>query len=114
MWFVAADTVYKAVPYNVVADWAAQGRLARTDKVRPTGTQVPWVTVSEHELLADYLARPSPAKAVPAKPAAPPLPAEPARPTEPAAEAPGESVELPDPDPPTTATIFCPSRAACR
>ncbi len=30
VWFVAANTVYKGVPYNVVADWAQQGRLAPT------------------------------------------------------------------------------------
>ena len=28
VWFVTANTVYKGVPYNVVADWAQQGRLA--------------------------------------------------------------------------------------
>ena len=104
VWFVAADTVYKGVPYNVVADWTSQGRLARTDKVRPAGTQAPWVAVGGYELLADYLARPSPAKAVP-----PPAPAVPALPPEPGAdpspaklpgEPQGESVELPDPEPP--------------
>ena len=35
VWFVAANTVYKGVPYNVVADWVQQGRLAPTDMVRP-------------------------------------------------------------------------------
>jgi hypothetical protein len=56
--------VYKAVPYNVVADWTQQGRLARTDKVRPSGTEEPWVAVADHDLLVDYLPRPSAAKAV--------------------------------------------------
>ncbi|AMV26813.1 Biopolymer transport protein ExbD/TolR [Gemmata sp. SH-PL17] len=96
VWFVAANTVYKAVPYNVVADWTQQGRLARTDKVRPAGTTTAWVAISDYDLLADYLARPSPATAAPAPLAIPDaddqapasaLPAEPA------------PVELPDPEP---------------
>lgn len=104
VWFMAANTVYKAVPYNVVADWTAQGRLARTDKVRPAGTEAPWVAVGEHELLADYLARPSRATAVPPAPEKPATAA--AVPTEPAtgdgaAEPHGEPAELPDPEPPT-------------
>src|SRR5690349_15670150 len=68
VWFVTANTVYKAVPYNVVADWTQQGRLARTDRVRPSGTEGAWVPVAEHELLADYLPRPSAAKKAPAAP----------------------------------------------
>lgn len=86
VWFVAADTVYKAVPYNVVADWTQQGRLARTDKVRPTGTAEAWVAVGEYDLLSDYLARPSAATVAPSQPEA---------------EAPAqeESAELPDPEP---------------
>lgn len=101
VWFLGANTVYKAVPYNVVADWTAQGRLARTDKVRPAGTESPWVAVGDHELLADYLARPSAAKAVAPKPA-PVVAVAAALPAEPTAEAEqqGEEVELPDPEPP--------------
>lgn len=103
VWFITANTVYKAVPYNVVADWTAQGRLARTDKVRPAGTESAWVAVGNHELLADYLARPSVATAVPPKVEAPATaqPALPALPAEPTADdAHGETVELPDPEPP--------------
>jgi biopolymer transport protein ExbD len=66
VWFVTANTVYKAVPYNVVADWTQQGRLARTDMVRPAGSDEKWVQIAEHELLADYLPRPSAAKKAPA------------------------------------------------
>ena len=65
VWFVVANTVYKGVPYNVVADWAQQGRLAATDMVRPAGTNVAWATVAEHEFLSDYLPRPAAATAVP-------------------------------------------------
>ena len=57
VWFVAANTVYKGVPYNVVADWTQQGRLAATDMVRPAGTNMAWATVAEHEFLSDYLPR---------------------------------------------------------
>jgi len=49
VWFVAAEQVYKGVPYNVVADWTQQGRLAPTDMVRPTGTKEGWVKISAHE-----------------------------------------------------------------
>ncbi len=65
VWFLAANTVYKAVPYGVVAEWAQGGRLATTDKVRPVGTNVPWVDVGKYELLADYIPRLTPSVAVP-------------------------------------------------
>ena len=58
VWFVAANTVYKAVPYNVVADWTGQGRLSSSDKLRPAGTESEWKPVSEWELFADYLPAP--------------------------------------------------------
>ena len=70
VWFIVANTVYKGVPYNVVADWAQQGRLAATDMVRPSGTNMAWATVAEHEFLSDYLPRASAATAVPAADAA--------------------------------------------
>ncbi len=89
VWFVTANTVYKAVPYNVVADWTQQGRLARTDKVRPAGSTEAWVAVGDHDLLIDYLTRPSTATAVPA--VLPTSDNEPPTATEP--------VELPDPEP---------------
>jgi biopolymer transport protein ExbD len=64
VWFVAANTVYKAVPYNVVADWTSQGRLGPADKLRPAGTEVEWKAVPLWPLFADYLPRPSAAKVV--------------------------------------------------
>lgn len=57
VWFQSADTVYKGVPYNVVTDWADQGRLSADDRVRPSGTEVPWVKVSEDPRISDYLFR---------------------------------------------------------
>jgi biopolymer transport protein ExbD len=58
VWFVKLNTVYKGVPYTVVAEWTQQGRLAPFDKVRPTKTTLPWTDISEHELFGDYVQRP--------------------------------------------------------
>lgn len=66
VWFVTANTVYKGVPYNVVADWVQGGRLAAADMLRPAGTSVAWGKVADNEFLSDYLPRPTRAKAVPA------------------------------------------------
>ncbi len=95
VWFVTANTVYKGVPYHVVADWTQQGRLGGSDMVRPAGTDVAWGKVGEQEGLIDYLPQPSVAKAVPvsALAAAGFTVVESA---EPAAE---ETAELPEPEP---------------
>jgi biopolymer transport protein ExbD len=58
VWFQTANTVYKGVPYNVVAEWTGQGRLGAPDLLRPAGTTDPWVRLDTIELLADYLPRP--------------------------------------------------------
>ncbi len=55
VWYVSAEQVYRGVPFQVAAGWVEQGRLAATDKVRPTKTNDLWVTVAAHPLLADYL-----------------------------------------------------------
>jgi biopolymer transport protein ExbD len=55
VWFVKADTVYKAVPISVVMDWAGQGRLAGSDKVRPAGTDVAWQRVADNVHIGDFL-----------------------------------------------------------
>lgn len=109
VWFMAADTVYKGVPYTVVADWVQQGRLAPTDKVRPAGTAVAWTTAEAHDYLAEYIPRPVEAVAVPAEPAV--TSASPgafevvAGEHEPVAAptAADEHAELPDPEPPPRA-----------
>jgi biopolymer transport protein ExbD len=95
VWFVVANTVYKGVPYNVVADWAQQGRLAATDMVRPAATNMAWATVAEHEFLSDYLPRPTAAKAVAAAPAAFEVVETPAVP---ASSTSGAPAELPEPE----------------
>ncbi|MBN9117847.1 MAG: biopolymer transporter ExbD [Planctomycetes bacterium] len=120
VWFVTANTVYKAVPYNVVADWTQQGRLAGADMVRPTGTADAWVRVDGHELLADYLPPAAVARVAPApKPSKPPKPAKPAEPAAalipaevvgdeapPEPEPEGDPVELPEPEPGPTPSRF--------
>ena len=54
VWFVSANTVYREVPFNVVADWAQQGRLIGSDQIRAGGTK-DWGPLSEHEQLGLYL-----------------------------------------------------------
>jgi biopolymer transport protein ExbD len=69
VWFVAANTVYRGVPYQVVADWTQQGRLSAADQLRPAGSSDPWKKVEDWDLFADYLPRASPAAAAsPAEP----------------------------------------------
>jgi biopolymer transport protein ExbD len=102
VWFLTANTVYKAVPYNVVADWTQQGRLAPTDMVRPAGTEDPWARVSEHDLLADFVPRANTAKRVVA--AAPVAVA--AAPGSAPAATEGEAVELPEPEEPPSKSRF--------
>lgn len=59
VWFQALDTVYRGVPLSVVTDWAEQGRLAGTDRVRPTGVESEWIPIASHPLLSDFLYVPS-------------------------------------------------------
>ena len=102
VWFVAANTVYKQVPYGVVADWTQQGRLGAADMLRPAGAADPWKKVGEWELLADYLPRPDKAVAVTTATGAAVGVAAAGGTTTAVAEAPTTSLELPepaDPDP---------------
>lgn len=85
VWLMTADTVYKGVPYQVVAGWVGEGRLGPADKVRPAGTAAPWAGVGESPLLADYLPRAAPVADV----AVGPIDPDPNRGAEP--------VEAPDP-----------------
>jgi biopolymer transport protein ExbD len=96
VWLIALNTVYKAVPYGVVTGWAQEGRLTPADMVRPAGTTVPWVKVSDQELLADYVPRTGPAVAVPAEPSRTAGTAEKVENSTPNAEYPAD--ELPDAD----------------
>jgi biopolymer transport protein ExbD len=93
VWFVAANTVYKGVPYNVVADWTQEGRLGAADQVRPAGTEDDWIAIGEYELLADYLPRSARAVAVPASASAAAVEAATA-----ASSTTSETAELPEPE----------------
>lgn len=104
VWFVTANTVYKAVPYNVVADWTQQGRLAPTDMVRPAGTEEAWVRVNEHDLLADFVPRAKTAKRVAAPVAVAATVSAEVVPS--GAPAEGEQVELPEPEEPPSKSRF--------
>jgi biopolymer transport protein ExbD len=55
VWLLAANTVYKGVPFAVVADWAGQGRLAADDRIRPAGSAADWVRAADHPTVGDYL-----------------------------------------------------------
>ena len=59
VWFLAADQVYRGVPWAVVSGWAEQGRLAGSDRVRPAGSTVAWQRVQDHPRLADFLFDPA-------------------------------------------------------
>lgn len=56
VWLKQADTVYKGMPWTVITDWIQQGRIARTDHIRPTGTQAAWGLISTHPKFVDYFA----------------------------------------------------------
>ncbi len=38
VWILEANTVYREVPFDAVADWVQQGRLLEDDMLRPSGT----------------------------------------------------------------------------
>jgi biopolymer transport protein ExbD len=97
VWFVSANTVYRGVPYHVVADWTQQGRLAGSDMVRPAGTEIEWGEVAEQDGLSDYLPQPSVARAVPRTLGASAF--EVMEPEETATAVAEEPVELPEPEP---------------
>jgi biopolymer transport protein ExbD len=60
VWIVESNTVYKDVPYTVVADWIQQGRLLETDKVKPAKT-ADWLPLEQ--LFAAYLPKAEPFRA---------------------------------------------------
>jgi hypothetical protein len=72
VWVQSSNTIYKRVPFTVVTDWAQQGRLAATDKLRVAGSADAWMPVSDDPIIADFLfvkepaAAPIPESAAPA------------------------------------------------
>lgn len=55
VWSLAANTVYRGVPYGVVTDWAQQGRVSGEDKVRAAGSKDDWLRLADHPELSDFL-----------------------------------------------------------
>jgi biopolymer transport protein ExbD len=62
VWIIETNTVYKAVPYTVVADWAQQGRLLENDRLRPAGT-TEWQALGSMPAFNPYLPRAQPHRA---------------------------------------------------
>ncbi len=62
VWIVESNTVYKEVPFTVVADWTQQGRLLEEDMLRPSGTEK-WFRLAKTPALAAYLPREEPYRA---------------------------------------------------
>ncbi len=60
VWIVESNTVYKEVPFDVVADWVQQGRLLEDDMLRPAGTSE-WTRIGGMTEFAVYLPKPAPA-----------------------------------------------------
>jgi biopolymer transport protein ExbD len=56
VWLTAASRVYKGVPWNVLADWAQEGRLLGEDKIKEQG-EVEWRPVREVPGLTVFLPR---------------------------------------------------------
>jgi biopolymer transport protein ExbD len=62
VWIVESNTVYREVPFTVVADWVQQGRLLEDDMLRPSGT-ADWFKVGESPSFSPYLPRAEPYRA---------------------------------------------------
>jgi biopolymer transport protein ExbD len=62
VWIIESNTVYREVPYTVVADWVQQGRLLEDDKLRPSGT-AEWFRVGGSPEFAPYLPKTEPFRA---------------------------------------------------
>jgi biopolymer transport protein ExbD len=56
VWIIEANTVYKEVPFTVVADWIQQGRLLEDDMVKPSGTRE-WQRIGGSPDFSPYLPR---------------------------------------------------------
>jgi biopolymer transport protein ExbD len=62
VWIVESNTVYRQVPFTVVADWTQQGRLLDDDQVKPTGGKE-WTRLVDSPEFKPYLPRPQPHRA---------------------------------------------------
>ncbi|HZY89360.1 MAG TPA: biopolymer transporter ExbD [Gemmataceae bacterium] len=59
VWIVDSNTVYREVPFTVVADWVQQGRLLADDKLCPSGTKK-WERVGDSQEFSPYLPKAEP------------------------------------------------------
>jgi biopolymer transport protein ExbD len=59
VWIIESNTVYKEVPFDVVADWVQQGRLLEDDMIKPSGTR-DWFKLGASPDMAPYLPRAEP------------------------------------------------------
>jgi biopolymer transport protein ExbD len=57
VWIVESNTVYREVPFTVVADWVQQGRLLEDDMLKPSGT-AEWSRVGASADFNVYLPKP--------------------------------------------------------
>ncbi len=58
VWIVEGNTVYKEVPFDVVADWLQQGRLLEDDMARRSGTSE-WERLGDLHDFAVYVPKPA-------------------------------------------------------
>ena len=57
VWIVESNTVYREVPFTVVADWVQQGRLLEDDMIKPSGT-AEWSRVGASPDFSAYVPKP--------------------------------------------------------
>jgi biopolymer transport protein ExbD len=57
VWIVESNTVYREVPFTVVADWIQQGRLLQDDQVKVSGTAA-WSRIGDSADFNVYLPKP--------------------------------------------------------
>jgi biopolymer transport protein ExbD len=62
VWIVDSNTVYREVPFTVVADWVQQGRLLENDQVRNSKAK-DWQRLGDVPAFAAYLPKPEPLRA---------------------------------------------------
>jgi biopolymer transport protein ExbD len=57
VWIVESNTVYREVPFTVVADWIQQGRLLEDDQLKASGTAA-WSRIGDSADFKAYLPKP--------------------------------------------------------
>lgn len=59
LWFVAANSVMKEIPFHVVTDWCQQGRAVPEDQIKPSGT-TEWYPLGSVVAFQPYFPQPEP------------------------------------------------------